>query len=120
MDKDLENREHEQPQLTHDEALDVYIDEALEKISKGMDLLMSAEEAYTMSKACKPKERSKESRREWRERRDGFRAQGTAALFEAQELLFPDKTTSVSGTEPKPEAPKWPEGPVIQKEGDVS
>lgn len=93
MDKDLEQREHEQPQLTHDEALEAYIDKALEKIGKGIDLLMSAEEAYTRSKACKPKERSKEAHMEWRERRDGFRAQGTAALFEAQELLF-EKDTS--------------------------
>lgn len=88
MDKDLANREHEQPRLPMDDALDKYIDGALESIAQGIDLLMTAEEAYTMSKACKPKDKSKQGRDEWRKRRDGFRAQGSEALFKAQELLF--------------------------------
>lgn len=90
MDKDLSNREHERPMMPLDLTLDKYIETALEKISKGIDLLMAAEEAYTLSKACKPgKEKDKD---EWRKRRDGFRAQGNIALFEAQELLFGKET----------------------------
>lgn len=101
MDKDLENREHEQPIMPLDLALDKYTEQAIVKITKGIDLLMAAEEAYTLSKACKPgKEKDKD---EWRKRRDGFRAQGNQALFEAQELLFPNITTTLSGTEPPEE-----------------
>ncbi len=86
MDENSERRERELPTVPHDDAMDMYIDKALERTAKGIDLLMAAEEAYTRSKACKP-EKSKD-KDEWRKRRDGFLAEGNIALYKAQDLLL--------------------------------
>ncbi len=60
-----------------DDALQEYLDLALERIDKAIELLHKAEVAYTLSKACKN-----------RGKIDVYRAKGTVHLERAKELLL--------------------------------
>ena len=60
-----------------DEALDEYLDSALEKIDKVINLLHEAEVAYTLSKAHEDKRK-----------KDVYRSKGTIYLEQAKELLL--------------------------------
>jgi len=72
----------DKPLLSTDKALEKYIDNALDKIDEISDLLIKAEEAYTMSKSVKPEGK------DWRNRRDGFRTEGTINLNKAKVLFL--------------------------------
>jgi len=70
---------------TNDDAIDNYITSSLERISSIIDLLVKAEEAYTLSKT-----RNKDNTpadEDWKKNRDGWRGQGTALLNEAWALF---------------------------------
>ena len=78
----MDDEVKDKPTLSTDKALDDYVDQALEKIDGIVEMLMKAEEAYNMSKGVKPDDK------DWRKRRDGFRAEGTDYLNKAKELFL--------------------------------
>ena len=72
----------DKPVLSTDKALDNYLEESMEKLEKIIDLLVKAEEAYAMSKGVNREDK------DWKKRRDGFRAEGTDYLNRAKVLFL--------------------------------
>ena len=69
---------------SNDDAINNYIDLSLEKVSKIIELLVEAEEAYSLSRVCEHRRAIDD---DWRGRRDGLRAEGTVLLHKATELF---------------------------------
>lgn len=79
------NSATEKATVVNDEAIDRYVDHSLDRISKIISILVEAEEAYAMSRACKAE--NLPTGEDWRKNRDGWRIQGTSLLNEAWNLF---------------------------------